>query len=176
MIRTLSDSRCVGDRGRSSDLDNGIAFLRRQIDASWLRNVWPAATRPIRSRVVANWLNELNCLLDICLLDIGQGAPPHPRPNSAQAAALQLRRITACGGDDRDLRQLRALHATHHIFRHHASRVTFGDRRDAATLTLGWYDGNEHLTRVPLRSHILFNSDALLDVCALYARLNALLE
>jgi hypothetical protein len=147
-----------------------VQFLRLQADQSWLRQTWHDQDRLIRSRLVGNWLGELDRLLHV-LLDArgfsnGEGPSPQIRNTISKLTAT-------CDGTDWCRPHLLGLTRAHAAFRYTNGCASRPDERGGTVSTLGWIarDGAWAMARVG--QIIQFDGYALLKVCGFYEDLAA---
>ncbi len=163
---TTDDPR---DQAHAS-LRRGTAFLRAQARHAWLDRPWDERETPLRARVVANWIGELDRLLHVLLdsaaLYSGRPATARQRNTANKLAAL----CTEAAWSAPRLDGLARARAT---FRYTQGAARRADVRGGSHMTVGWTGPCGALRRFRLGERIEMGSAALIEVCDLYDELAA---
>lgn len=145
-------------------LGRATAFVRGETGRPWLAT----PPTPIRSRVLGNWLGELDRLLCVLIDDAAAGAAPNGRSHNAAA------KLAGLAGDDADDQRgrrarLRGIGRARAAYRYTRGVATRPDVRGGAYLTAGWFgEGSCALARFALGEGIVMTGADLVTVCDLY--------
>lgn len=142
-------------------LARATTFLRAQSQAPWLDEPWCDRLRPVRARVVGNWIGELDRLLRV-LLDACA-----PTPYRRTAARLE-----ALGASD-SVARLTGLARAHVTFRYTGGAARRADTRGGSHMTVGWSGPDGALRRFRIGERVHLGSAGLIEICDLYDELAA---
>lgn len=153
-------------------LARATSFLREQADLSWLAQPWPDRSRAVRSRLIGNWLGELDRLLHVLLdagaSDAGKGVSPSMRNTILKLAAHS-------DGKSWCRPHLLGLSTARVAFRYTQGRALRPDDRGGMVATLGWLARDGAWAQAGIGQHIRFDDHALREVCGFYEQLSQLL-
>jgi len=167
----------VRRHGSLDTLRRGCAFLEERAGEAWLSTLWdPDAAVDVRSRVLSNWLRELDSLLhnliDEVTRDVGERADPERRSATTRWRLLPFSEA----GDGADRKRLLGLYRSERTFWHYDGHVQRPDHPAVSWMTAGWPSPETvTLRRFPLGSRLEFSGDDLVDTCRFYERLGRLL-
>ncbi|MEH3123063.1 MAG: hypothetical protein PGN16_13985 [Sphingomonas phyllosphaerae] len=151
-------------------LARATAFLRTQIGQPWLDQCWSEDDRLVRSRVIGNWIGELDRLLHV-LLD---AAADHAgRPVRARQRNTGTKLVTFCADASWGVERLDGMARARATFRYTQGAARRADVRGGSHMTVGWSGPGGTLRRFTLGERIHLGSEALMEVCDLYDELAA---
>jgi len=153
-----------------ASLARGTAFLRAQAAQPWLDQPWAERDRPLRARVIGNWIGELDRLLHVLLdsaaLHAGRPATAWQRNTATKLQAFG----TGSAGSAARLDGLARARAT---FRYTHGAARRADVRGGSHMTVGWTGPGGTLRRFRIGERIEMGSAALIEICDLYDELAA---
>lgn len=151
-------------------LARGTAFLRVQARQPWLDQPWCDRHRLVRSRVVGNWIGELDRLLhvlmDAAALRAGHAPTAWQRNTAAKLAAL-------CTDAAWSAPQLAGMARARATFRYTQGAARRADVRGGAYMTVGWSEPDGTLRRFRIGERVQLSGAALIEICDLYDELAA---
>lgn len=153
-----------------ASLRRGTAFLRAQAARPWLDQPWGERERPLRARVIGNWIGELDRLLHVLLdsaaLSAGRPATAWQRNTTTKLAAL-------CTDAAWSAARLDGLARARATFRYTHGAARRADVRGGSHMTVGWSGPGGALRSFRIGERIEMGSAALIEVCDLYDELAA---
>jgi hypothetical protein len=151
-------------------LARATAFLRTQIDRPWLDQCWDDNDRLVRSRVIGNWIGELDRLLHV-LLDAAADHAGRPVRTRQRNTGSKL--VTFCAEASWGVERLDGMARARATFRYTQGAARRADVRGGSHMTVGWSGPGGTLRRFTLGERIHLGSQALIEVCDLYDELAA---
>lgn len=151
-------------------LTRATTFLTEQADQHWLACPWPEQDHVVRTRLVGNWLVELDRLLHV-LLDARGEERRNGAPSGTRNTIIKL----AASSDDQGWCRphLLGLSKARAAFRYTQGRALRPDMRGGVVATLGWLASDGHWVQVGIGQRIAFDGDALREICQFYGQLSA---
>ena len=151
-------------------LARATAFLREQAREPCLDQSWSDRQRRVRSRVIGNWIGELDRLLHV-LLDAAARAAGRPETEAQRNAAHKL--AAFCAEAAWSAPRLHGLARARSTFRYTNGAARRADVRGGTHMTVGWSGPNGELRRFRIGECVLLDSGALAEICDLYDALAA---
>lgn len=166
----------VRRHGALDTLRRGCAFLEEQAGGPWLATPSLADADGVRSRVLSNWLRELDSLLHNVIDEVTRDAGERVSSERRSAAARWRLLPFSEAGDEASRKRLLGLYRSERTFWHYDGHIQRPDHPAVSWLTAGWPDpGTANLRRFPIGSRLTLSSDELVDTCRFYERLGDLL-
>ncbi|KQN90979.1 hypothetical protein ASE95_11965 [Sphingomonas sp. Leaf231] len=154
----------------AATLARATAFLRAQAHQSWLDQPWCDRQRMVRSRVIGNWIGELDRLLHV-LLDAAADRAGHPVSTRQRNTANKL--VTFCAEASWGMARLDGMARARATFRYTQGAARRADVRGGSHMTVGWSGPGGALRRFRIGERIHLGGNALVEVCDLYDELAA---
>jgi hypothetical protein len=154
----------------AATLARATAFLRAQANQPWLDQPWCDRQRQVRSRVIGNWIGELDRLLHV-LLDTAADRAGHPVSLRQRNTANKL--VTFCAEASWGTARLDGMARARATFRYTQGAARRADVRGGSHMTVGWSGPGGALRRFRIGERIQLGSKALVEVCDLYDELAA---